>query len=161
MPPDLRWITPLYGFGPDCEHIGVPENARAPLQAMAGELVATQGLAAIYIPEGTEEVYEPGAMRGRVVGAVRLVQMPPGRRMEDYFYDDWDHTRRWPIGWPCEVIYAPGESEGPSLREHVEHVYGAGSFSGYVSRFQLGPFALEPRMRERLNRDFARFQRLR
>ena len=39
MPPDIRWITPLYGFGSDCEHIGVPENARAPLLEMSNELV--------------------------------------------------------------------------------------------------------------------------
>ena len=37
---------------------------------MADELVGTKDLIAIYVPEGTEDVYEPGAMRGRVVGAV-------------------------------------------------------------------------------------------
>ncbi len=160
MFPDIRWITPLYGFGSDCEHIGVPENARAPLQEMADELVGTSGLAAIYIPEGTEEVYEAGAMRGRVVGAVQLVKMPPRRKMEDYFYDDWDGSRRWPIGWPCNVVYAPNESECPFLRDHVEHLFGSGSFGSYVSRFQHGPFELEPAMRERLNRDFGGFEQV-
>ena len=43
MDPDIRWITPLYGFGPDCEHIGVPENALAQLQEMANELVGSSG----------------------------------------------------------------------------------------------------------------------
>lgn len=148
----------MYGFGADCQHIGVPDNAREPLQSMAAELVGTRGLAAIYIPEGTEDVYEPGGMRGRVVGAVRLVEMPAHRTMADYFYDDWDGSRRWPIGWPCEVEYAPDESACPSLREHVEHLFGPGSFGGYVSRFQHGPFPLERAMRERLNRDFERFR---
>lgn len=157
MTPDIRWVTPLYGFGPDCGHIGVPENARAPLQEMANELVGSRGLVAIYIPEGTEEVYQPGGMRGRVVGAVRLVKMPRHRKMEDYYYDDWDGSRRWPIGWPCEAVYAPDESECPFLREHVEHLFGSGSFAGYVSRFQQGPFRLELAMRERLNRDFGQF----
>jgi hypothetical protein len=157
MQPDIRWITPLYGFAPDCEHIGVPDNARAPLQEMAHELVGTPGLVAIYIPEGTEDVYQPEGMRGRVVGAVRLVNMPSGAKMEDYFYDDWDGSRRWPIGWPCEVVYAPEESECPFLREHVEHLFGPGTFGSYVGRFQHGPIKLEQPMRERLNRDFAQF----
>lgn len=106
MIPDIRWITPLYGFGLDCEHIGVPERARAPLQEMASLLVEASGLVAIYIPEGTEDIYQAGGMRGRVVGAVRLVKMPPRRRVEDYYYEDWDGSLRWPIGWPCEVVYA-------------------------------------------------------
>lgn len=159
MFPDIRWITPLYGFGPDCEHIGVPENARAPLQEMADDLIGTSCLVAIFIPEGCEDVYEPGGKRGRVVGAVQLVEMPLRRRMEDYFYDDWDGSRRWPIGWPCRVVYAPDESQCPSLREHVEHLFGSGSFGGYVSRFQHGPFELDQAMRERLNHDFAGFER--
>lgn len=158
MLPDIRWITPLYGFELSCKHIGVPENARARLQSMANELIGGAGLVAIYIPEGTEDVYEAGRLRGRVVGAVRLVEMPPSRRMEDYFYDDWDGSRRWPIGWPCDVVFAPDESECPTLREHVEHFFGPSSLGGYVSRFQYGPFELEPVMREGLNRDFARFE---
>jgi len=157
MFPDIQWITPLYDFGPDYEHIGVPENAREPLIEMANELVGTSGLVAIYIPEGTKDVYAPGGMRGRVVGAVRLVEMPPLRRMEDYYNDDLDGTRRWPIGWPCQPLHAPEESQCPSLREHVEHLFGPSSFGGYVRRFQHGPFRLEGAMRERLNRDFGQF----
>jgi hypothetical protein len=158
MFPDIQWITPLYGFGMECQHIGVPENARTQLQRMADELVGEPGLVAIYIPEGTEDVYEARHMRGRVVGAVRLVAMPPERQMEDYFYDDWDGSRRWPIGWPCGVVFAPDCTECPSLREHVEHLFGPGSFGGYVSRFQHGPFELEVAMRDRLSRDFAHFE---
>jgi hypothetical protein len=160
MEPDIRWIVPSYGFGPDCTHIDVPENARAVLQEMSNELSGTTSLAAIYIPEGTEDVYKPGGMRGRVVGAVRLVPMPPGRRIEDFFSDDWKGSRRWPIGWPCEVVYAPNESECPSLREHVESLFGPRNFGSYVARFQRGPFALDRDMRERLNRDFAQFERI-
>jgi hypothetical protein len=160
MLPDIQWITPMYGFGPDCEHIGAPESARVPLVDMASELIGASGLVAIYIPEGTEEVYEPGAMLGRVVGAVRLVEMPPGRGMEDYFYDDWDGSRRWPIGWPCQVVYAPEVDQCPTLREHVEHLFGPASFGGHVSRFQQGPFRLERAMRERLSLDFGQFRPL-
>jgi hypothetical protein len=158
--PDFRWITPMYGFNRDHDHVGVSEGAMANLMAMASDLVGLPGLVAIYIPEGTQDVYEPGSKRGRVVGAVRLTPMPSGCRVADYFYNDWDGTRRWPIGWPCSVVYAPEVSLCPSLREHVEHVFGPGSFRGYVTRFQRGPFRLEAETRERLNRDFARFKPL-
>lgn len=121
---------------------------------MTNELVGTPALVAIYIPEGTNDVYHPGGKCGLVVGAVRLVTMPPHRRMEDYFYCDWDGSRR---GWPCGVIYAPDFSECPFLRQHVEYLFGQGFFGSYVSRFQQGPFKLETSMRERLNRDFAQF----
>jgi len=157
MEPDIRWITAFFRFGAACRHVAVPENGRAALLDMAGDLVGTTGQVAIFIPEGTEDVYRPGPARGRVVGAVRLLPMPPGGRVEDYFYNDWDGSRRWPVGWPCQVVYAPAVAESPTLRDHVEHLHGPGSFGGYVSRFQRGPFALEQAMRERLNRDFAGF----
>jgi len=160
MIPDIRWITPMYGFGRDCGHIGVSDRARAVLQEMANELVDTPRLVAIYIPEGTEDIYQAGGMRGRVVGGVRLVEMPPRRRVEDYFYEDWDGSLRWPIGWPCKVVYAPDESECPVLRQHVEYLFGPGNFGSYVSRFQHGPFELEPDMRERLNRCFTQFEQI-
>jgi hypothetical protein len=159
MAPDIRWITPLYSFSEGCTHIGTPESARRILKDMADELVGTAGLVAIYVPEGTEDVYESVGQRGRVVGAVRLLKMPSRRKLEDYFYDDWDGSRRWPIGWPCEAVYAPDETLCPTLREHAEHL--SWHFGGYVSRFQFGPFPLEPLMRDRLNRDFAQFSRLR
>lgn len=65
MVPDFRWITPMYGFDADCTHLGVPENARKSLMKMAQELVGTPGLIAIDIPEGTEDVYQAGDLKGR------------------------------------------------------------------------------------------------
>ena len=158
MNPNIRWITPLYGFGVDCEHLGLSERARSKMIEMASELIDGGGLVAIYIPEGTQSVYGAGGACGRVVGAVRLLPIPSGKNVEDYFYDDWDGTRRWPIGWPCEVAYAPVVERCPALREHVEHLHGRGSFRGYVRRFQQGPFELDPVIRERLNRDFSEFE---
>jgi hypothetical protein len=99
-------------------------------------------------------------MCGRVVGAVRLVKIPGRRRMEDYYYENLDGVRQWPIGWPCKAVYAPDVVECPFLRDHVEHLHGLGSFPHYVARFQYGPFELETNMRERLNRDFAEFERI-
>jgi hypothetical protein len=162
--PDIQWIEAVFGSPkPDdtnLTHVAVPGNARPPLLDMVGELVGTNGLVALYVPEGTEDVYKPGPMRGRVICAVQLVAMPPGKRLEDYFYDDWDGSRRWPIGWPARLIYSPPIAECPTLRDHVQTLYGSGSFGGYVARFQHGSFPLEQAMRERLNRDFAQFTRL-
>ena len=61
---------------------------------MGAELPGTDGLVAIYIPEGTDEAYQPGKMRGRVVGAVRLLPMPLGNPVTDYFYRDLDNSLR-------------------------------------------------------------------
>jgi len=160
MVPDFRWTTPMYGFDADCEHVGVPETARKALKRMTQELLGTTGLIAIYIPESTEDVYQAGIKKGRVVGGVQLTTMPANKKVDDYYYDDWDGSRRWPIGWPCDVIYAPEVSVCPAFREHIEFLFGNGSFGSYVSRFQHGPFELEPAVRERLNRDFSEFARL-
>jgi hypothetical protein len=161
MFPDIKWIIAQYGFRPAETHLGVPENGRSQLQKMADELVGMSGLVAIYIPLGTPDGYEPGAMCGRVVGAARLRKMPRGKKMEDYFYDNLEGERQWPIGWPCKAVYAPDESECPLLREHVEHLHGLGAFANWVARFQHGPFELEGAMQDRLNRDFAQFERIR
>ena len=164
MQPNFRWIEAVYGAPkPEREnltHIAVPDTARLALQEMASDLVGTDGLVALYVPVGTEDVYSPGAKRGRIICAVQLVAMPPDKKVEDYFYNDWDGSRRWPIGWPARLIYSPPIAECPILREHVETLFGSGSFSSYTARFQHGPFELEPAMRERLNADFGQFTRL-
>ena len=160
-PVRIRWIHPLYGFGADQTHIAAPESARKTLTAMAADMIGSQDLVAIYVPEGTEDVYLTGAAsvaRGRVVGAVRLPALPLGRRLEDYYFDDWDGSRRWPIGWPCEVVYAPPLDQCPLLRDHVELLFGSGSFGSYVARFQKGSFSLEPKMQARLSKDFEAFK---
>ena len=66
----FRYIEPLYGFDPLQTHICVPETATNALRNMVDGLRGTDDLIAIYIPAGTDDVYQPGAMRGRVVGGV-------------------------------------------------------------------------------------------
>jgi len=70
----------------------VPETGRAALKEMALDLVGTNGLVALYVPVGTEDVYSPGAKRGRIICAVQLLAMPLDKKVEDYFYND----RRFP-----------------------------------------------------------------
>ena len=54
----IRWIEPLYNFNAEIEHIAAPPNADGRLLEMVDELVGTEDLIAIYIPEGTEDVYD-------------------------------------------------------------------------------------------------------
>ena len=164
MKPDIRWLTAVFwdprAKGDQLTHIGLFGSARPSLIKMAAQLVGTDGLVALYLPEGTDDNYQPGKRRGRVIGAVKLCEMPEVRRVEDYFYNDpVDGTRRWPIGWPCRQVYAPDIEKCPVLREYVEaEDWG---FKSYLSRLhQKGPIELEPKIRDRLNRDFATFNRI-
>lgn len=84
----------MFGLDADCTRLGVPENGKSKLIEMAEMMVGRSALVAVYIPEGTEVVYQAGAIRGRVVGAVRILKMPHDHTIDDYSYDDWDGTRR-------------------------------------------------------------------
>jgi hypothetical protein len=157
----IRYIQSMYSYDAELTHIAVPENGEKELCIMAERIVGSDDLVAIYIPEGTDNVYEPGEMRGCVVGAVRLVPMPPGYTMRDYRYLDFDQSVRWPFGWPCQPVYAPPVSECRHLRNLVEQVFGRDDlFQTYCSRFQRGPFELEDPMSEELNRFFMQFPML-
>jgi hypothetical protein len=161
MYPDIRWIEAVYGPPePDSKnltHVAVPETGRSALQEMADEIVGTDQLVALYVPEGTDDLYDPGITRGRIICLVQLVPMPKKGKLEDYFYEDWDGSRRWPIGWPARLICVPPVDQCPAFREHVETLHGQGAFGSYLARIQKGPFRLEPTMQERLNRDFSQF----
>jgi hypothetical protein len=156
----FRYIEPMFGFAADQTHVCVPVGAESALEAMVQDLLGTEDLIAVYIPEGTQDFYRANAMRGRVVGAVRLVDMPPGKTVRHYFYKDWDGTLRWPVGWPCKVVYAPPVAECPVLRTLVDKLHGANSFQPYVSRFQRGPFKLDPAMASELAGRFTRFPKV-
>jgi hypothetical protein len=156
----FRYIEAMFGFAADTPHVCVPVGGEPMLRTLVKDLLGTEGVIAVYIPEGTQDVYRAGAMRGRVVGAVRLLDMPAGKTERDYSYRDWDGTLRWPVGWPCKVVYAPPVAECPGLRTLVEKLHGSNSFQPYVARFQKGPFKLDPRMASELAERFARFPKV-
>ncbi len=104
----FAWIEPLFYFGRDIDHIAVTPNAEGVLDEMSKELLATGDLIAIYIPEGSENAATIPSTRGRIVGAVRLVEMREGTSTADYADVDIETDKiRWPHGWPCEVVYCP------------------------------------------------------
>jgi hypothetical protein len=147
----LVYLEAMYGFGRDQEHIAVPAKAEAKLKEMGIKLVGKDDLIAIYIPEGTDDVYEVGTTRGRVVGAVKLVPMPRDKTIHDYYFKDFvTQERRWPIGWPCKVVFAPPDDQCPVLRTLVELHHGPGNFQPYVGRLQYGPIDLDAKMAKAL-----------
>ncbi len=147
----LLFLEPMYGFSAEQEHIAVAAKAEDMLKKMAARLVGTDDLIAIYIPEGTEDVYQVGSKRGRVVGAVKLLPMPPGKTIHDYYFDDLlTQERRWPVGWPCKAVFVPPDGQAPVLRTLVEQHFGPGNFQPYVGRLQYGPIPLERKMEKAL-----------
>src|SRR6266849_5673622 len=123
----IRYIHAGYGLEPELDHIAVPAESEKRLRGMADKLVGTEGLIAIYVPLTTPEIYG-GAMpmRGKIVGAVKLLPMPTGRNVRDYYFEDWtDGKRRWPVGWPCEVVLYPRPEARFDLKPVVELVHGA------------------------------------
>jgi hypothetical protein len=146
----FRYLTALYGFSANQSHIAVPDLGEKKLCEMGNDLAGGDDLVAIYIPEGTEDVYHPGNKRGRVVGAVRLLLMSEDQSIRDYFFDDWDGSRRWPIGWPCRVVYAPPVEECPRLRTIVDAVFEPNSFGPYVGQLLRGPFRLDRKVANKL-----------
>lgn len=64
-----------------------------------------------------------------MIGAVRLLPMPAGKSMGDYFYkDDATGRIRWPVGWPCEPVAEPPNDEAPLLEpttQSADHRLGA------------------------------------
>ncbi len=156
-----NWMLSMYGFNADTGHIAVPEKAENRLNTMVNELLRTKKLFAIYIPQGTLIGHHPGHSRGRLAGVARLKELPPGKSMRDYSSLDLDGTLRWPLGWPCEAVYAPPADETPMLRSIIEPLHGIGSFSDYVAQFKFGPFRLSPQVASEIAKAFDRFPRLR
>lgn len=160
MSEKIKWLTPVFGFDADVPHVGVQKNGWDALHKLKDDLLGSGHLVGFYVPEGTEDRYQPGEQRGRVVGAARLVEMPAGRTPHDYWYNDWDGSRRWPYGWPCTVVYAPKADEGPILRYLVDSLHPGKPYADYVQPFRHGPFKLGFRMSEKLTAIFSAFPRL-
>ena len=127
---------------------------------MGDALAGKDDLAAIYIPSKTDLRYGSAALNGRVVGAVRLQSMPADKGIADYCDKDLDEARRWPIGWPCEVVFAP-LAAGPLLSDELHAAHPGKSLPDFTAQFGQGPFALDAAMADRLTATFNSFERLR
>jgi len=83
--------------------------------------------------------------------------MPAGKTIQDFFHLDLDGSPRWPIGWPCEVVYAPAVEQCPVLRSLVDKLHGPNAFQPYVARFHKGPFRLDMKMANELTKWLSNF----
>jgi hypothetical protein len=148
----IRYLEAMYGLGPDQSHVAVPVDAEKKLERMARDLVGTEDLVAIYVPLATPEIYDPkSVLRGKVVGAVKLLPMPEGHTTRDYFFDDLaDGKRRWPFGYPCDVVLYPRAERRFDLKPLIELVHGSGQFATYAKMFQSGPVEVRPDLGDRL-----------
>jgi hypothetical protein len=151
----FRYIAAQCGFGRHFDHIAVPASAEKILTEISDALVGTDDLLAIYIPKNTQAGYPADDMRGKVVGGVSLVNMPTGKGINDYFCDDLEKRRRWPIGWPCVAVLRPPVDECPSLEYLVEMYHGSNS-SSYAARLCDGPIQLDWAVSNGLSRWFTR-----
>ncbi len=155
-PRSICWLQALCRFGEDCGHIAVPEMGLARLREMADEIVESNDLVAIYVPEGPATAYESEEKLGRVVGTVKLVPMPFGRSEHDYQCPDpMDQYLRWPYGWPCRVVHAPQPHQCPLLSDLVKEAYGPGAaFRPFVAPLCYAPMRLVAEMSRILERYF-------
>lgn len=98
-------------------------------------------------------------MKGKVVAAVRIKEMPAGILWNTY--PDLIDPKRWPYGVPCEVIYSPAVAECPELRQIILEASPDIVFGDYTTRLHGKPLRLEPALAKRLNEVFAKFRRIR
>ncbi len=141
---EVIYIEPLYGFDTSVTHIAVGEGkaARKTLLEMGNELAGAQELLiAIYIPESTPQAYGVSDQAGKVIGAVRLLPMPMGHSIDDYFHVDVDGSKRWPCGWPCEVVYAPNAEDCRFLRYIVDDVLHVGTSTTILHNSRPAPLS--------------------
>ena len=81
MDPDIRWITPVYGFadGRNETHISFHENVRKKVREMLLELLGTTGLVADLRRRGDRSGLEPGwAAPGGSWGRCNTLDLPEG-----------------------------------------------------------------------------------
>jgi len=156
-PRAIRWLQARHRFGEDCGHIAVPDTGLPRLREMAGELVGSNDLVAIYIPGGAAKARESGEKLDRLVGTVQLVSMPLGRSERDYQCPDpMDESGHWPYGWPCRVVHAPPPPQCPLLSDLIKEVYGPGApFQVFVAPLRYAPMRLDGKMRAVLEFYFA------
>lgn len=140
MPLPVRWLFPLYRFGADFAHIAVAPGSRPRLLAMGQDIAGSDAACGIYVPLSAPEAWGGRALRGRIVGAIRLLAMPQGLGMPDFPHFDRDGRPRWPYGWPCGVIRVLPPDDCRRLRDVMFEALGDDIlFPAFASRFQFGP----------------------
>ena len=147
----ISWLTCVFGFEKDTPHISIPngpnDNGVKILGKMADKLVGTDELIALYIPLSVDTKVWPHAKdkNGRIVGTAKLIEKPEDMKIEDYYCLDWSEldkngnpVKRWPIGWPCEVVHYLKKDECINFR-HIVETNTENSFDQWTAGLQSGP----------------------
>jgi len=112
----IRWIKGQWGI-PDDGVMHFKASVRATAVAMMEDLLHSRAYLGIYIT-GTSE-WAPPAQRTRLVAVTRPLDMPAGKRPEDFREPDEDGSIRWSVGWPVEepvLLPAGGIELGPLIK---------------------------------------------
>ncbi|HEY8031314.1 MAG TPA: hypothetical protein VIF02_02760 [Methylocella sp.] len=151
MTSEIRAISPVFSFEPEYESFCVIKKAKAKLEEMGHRLTEDdQSLVAIYVTESPEEEFNPnGEGAGRIVALVRPLPMPAGASVEDYpsecMHLSGDKlVDRWPVGWPCEVVFL-SKRGGPILRDAILATGDSAPFADFAQAFMQGPIDLATR----------------
>lgn len=163
---NVRWMTAIYRVTEEESeelrtHIGVPASGEDELKRMLDVAKISEVLVALYLPKSTPEEYKPGARRGKIVGIAKVRRLPPRKRVEDYGYPDTEGEMKWPIGFPCDIIYYPGESDCPSLEDLVKISGDSTRVSDYTRGVHLGPARLPQILQDTISDHFERLERIR
>jgi hypothetical protein len=141
----VLWLSPLFSLTRDLKQICVEKNSKDQLCTMAKELAGSEDLLAIYVPLSSEEIYRPGAQKGRIAGLVKLLQMPTGKKI-DCFIEEFQQPdlatgkMRWPFGWPIESVLVPPAENCPMMRDILIKAYERDCLKEYPLQ---GPHRLE------------------
>jgi hypothetical protein len=120
----VRWIIPLYDFPPGISQFCLPDKFRRKLTELAG-LADSDDLLAAYVTKSLGYIDEPdlridnylSAYRGRIAGLMRVLPLPAGGRVEDYYEHDWDDATRvrWSIGLPAQAVRRAAPDACPEI----------------------------------------------
>ena len=158
MTSEIRAISPVFSFEPEYESFCVIKKAKAKLEEIGNRLTEDdRSLVAIYVTESPEKEFNPnGEGAGRIVALARPLPMPAGALVEDYpsgcmRLSGGELIDRWPIGWPCEVVFF-SKHGGPVLRDAILATGDSAPFADFVLAFMQGPIdlATRPHLRRQL-----------
>jgi hypothetical protein len=144
-------LSPVFSVDRNCTEFCVTAQAQRNLETVCHRLLTREGgaLVGLYITENPEAAYNSNSPEfGRVAAVVRPLPMPAGQTVQGFpsgclEYRGGTLVDRWPVGWPCEVVfYSP--RGGPVLRDAVYAALGVSDYASFAMQFLQGPIYLGP-----------------
>jgi hypothetical protein len=161
--PKIQWIAAVYGLtdpatGGLRDRIGVPASGHKYLLELIDHSIRHDSLVALYLPQNTPIEYPTEGKRGRIIGLTSVCPIPKGKQVEDYAFPDTHDNKKWPIGFPCEIVCCPDRPDCPDLREIVEASGDVRTFRNYTKMLRDGPVQVSSFLQAALGEHFARLK---